>query len=787
MTTKHKNLVRTGGIFALIGTASAALIASPGRSTMDNAAEAVIEPAAVAGKQPAAAQKTADAGAPFGKLPLLDEIDCAATPPSDPNRFIEVPAGISRVETLLGTASRVLPNNGDTAKYFAYRIGAEKGLKAGQAYVLSVEYPEDKPRSIFISNRGNETSRGIGTGQALGDSLLGYTNNNNESLKLPLSGKYRTWKTLFYLHDRFPGINQPRGSAPRPETPDDGFWVVITQPSPDNDPISAGAAVSRIRLFAVPNPTAFDQKLNLPPKDLPRRHLFVREEMADGVVGSAKAEERGVADPVDWIEYRMKQMKFLGMNTFTTDLLEFGHNQGWDAGPNNDWFINPPVKNKWERALARVGKYGFDVLPYYEYTGGVGEKGLGREKRAMMLSGNRTYTHITWSERFNIDITDPDTLADAKRLLDATIVRYKNKAPFVGAWFRPRPSHIPISFSDATLERYRRDTGGAPVTREQLRADEPLRERYYNWWFGKRKQFLTALAAHLQKNVNPKAVVLLTTDASEPGRSLPGPSQIVTDDPETWKALMSQRNPGGKSFTVTPLSEVVTSSRHLTALTGPRSTWGEWEWQHSDPQADPFAYQKDSGSALLTYTINRAYTVANSKSLDAFRTPAGLAVVYHYALNENQMDKSLGYFVSDVDRSGPYSVLTEVRAVANGDPRFIGYLTSNSFSKGFPEYTRAFNAAFLSLPALPSRVVANASSDPEVIVRSIPAGKHGTYYAVANVGLLPKAKVSLTLPAAGVIKDAVTGKVVSPEKSGPTLSLSMEPCQLRTFVVPGTS
>ncbi|MES2459933.1 MAG: hypothetical protein V4671_05060 [Armatimonadota bacterium] len=771
MNTKNNYRGQAAAVCAVVGVGSVAtaLFASP---------------------QAAPAQKVSrtdalqEAGAPFGKLRLVDEIDCAATPPTDPNRFVQVPANVSRVETVLGRQVRVLPNEGDTAKYFAYRIGANKGLRAGQAYVLSVEFPEDKPRALFISNRGNETSRGFATGQSLGDSLLGYTTNNNESLKLPLSGKFRTSKTLFYLHDRFPGIELPRGAGPRPELPDGGFWVVVTQPSPENDPISQGAAVARIRLFAVPNPAAFDQKLRLPPKELPRRHIFVREEMADGVISSTKPEERGVTDTINWVEYRMRQMTFLGMNTFTTDLLEFGHNQGWDAGPNNDWFVNPPAKDRWEKTLDRIGKYGLDVLPYYEYAGAVGEKGIGREKRSLMLSGGKDYTHITWSERFNADITDPDTLADAKRLLDATIVRYKGKAPFVGAWFRPRPSHMPISFGDAALARFSSETGHAAVTREQLRADEPLRQKYYTWWFGKRKAFLTALATHLRQTVDPTAVLLMTTDSSEPGRSLPAPSRIVTDDPETWKTLLSARKPGGKLFAAAPLSEVVASNAHLTALTSPQGTWGEWEWQHSDPQADPFAYQTGPGSVLLTYSMNRAYTVSNPLAFDAFRTSGGLAAVYHHPLNETQMDKSLGYFVSDVDRAGPYSVMTEVLAVANGDPRFLGYLTSNSFSKGFPEYTRAFNAAFLALPALPSTVLKNASSDPEVVVRSIPAGKNGTYLAVAHVGLLPKKSVTLTLPVAGTVKDAVTGAVL-PSGRNRTLTLPMEPCQLRAFVISG--
>ena len=40
---------------------------------------------------------------------------------------------------------------------------------------------------------------------------------------------------------------------------------------------------------------------------------------------------RGVKMLADWYEYKMRQMQFLGIDTFTKDLLEFGHNQGWDS------------------------------------------------------------------------------------------------------------------------------------------------------------------------------------------------------------------------------------------------------------------------------------------------------------------------------------------------------------------------------------------------------------------------------------------------------------------------
>ncbi|RYG44506.1 hypothetical protein EON79_14740, partial [bacterium] len=258
---------------------------------------------------PLAAYAQVDAGAPFGKLRLVDEVDCGA--PKD-HEFSEMPAGASRVETILGRPNRVLPNAGD-AKYFAYRLGKGKGLKPGGAYVLSVDFPEDRSRSMFIVNRGAEMVRGVRTGQALGDVIWTYTNNNNESLKIPLSGKVRTWKTLFYLHDRMMelGVETEKAGESklgRPGKPEDGFWVAIAQSRGENDPISAGAAVSRIRLFEVTDPAKLKMPIQRPPAALPQRHLFWREEMADGVIFDPE-KERGVLKPADWYEYKARLMQ----------------------------------------------------------------------------------------------------------------------------------------------------------------------------------------------------------------------------------------------------------------------------------------------------------------------------------------------------------------------------------------------------------------------------------------------------------------------------------------------
>lgn len=105
--------------------------------------------------------------------------------------------------------------------------------------------------------------------------------------------------------------------------------------------MSRGAAVNRIRLFEVLEPDQLAQPVSLPPAPLPRRHLFWREEMADGII-DPKNDQAGIANPIDWYRYKAELMRFLGMNTYSKDLLEFGACQHWDSTPygGNDWVFH---------------------------------------------------------------------------------------------------------------------------------------------------------------------------------------------------------------------------------------------------------------------------------------------------------------------------------------------------------------------------------------------------------------------------------------------------------------
>ena len=121
-------------------------------------------------------------------------------------------------------------------------------------------------------------------------------------------------------------------------------------------------------------------------------------------------------------------------------------------------------------------------------------------------------------------------------------------------------------------------------------------------------------------------------------------------------------------------------------------------------------------------------------------------------------------------------MLAEARALAFGDPRYLGYLTSLTVTHGFPKYAQRFNSAFLALPAVPSEIREDASNQAAIVVRAYPTAEHGTYYAAINTGLEPLNDVTLNLPTEAEVVDAVREETVA--EAGARPILSFEPGQV---------
>ena len=80
--------------------------------------------------------------------------------------------------------------------------------------------------------------------------------------------------------------------------------------------------------------------------------------MADGVIGGKDPKDRGLDEPLDWYRNKAELMRFLGMNTYTKDLLEFGACQHWDSSPygGNKWvYFNSDMRGLWARIVELMG------------------------------------------------------------------------------------------------------------------------------------------------------------------------------------------------------------------------------------------------------------------------------------------------------------------------------------------------------------------------------------------------------------------------------------------------
>ena len=132
----------------------------------------------------------------YGKCTIVDAVDCSQTD----HRFVDYPAGASRVETLCGRHSRVLDVQPGNASFLDWRLGEGKGLVPNAAYVVVIEYPDDQPRAFHVRNYGNNSRRSCYTGQSNGDAFEGpIVHHKPESLKIPQSGKFATWSSLTFL------------------------------------------------------------------------------------------------------------------------------------------------------------------------------------------------------------------------------------------------------------------------------------------------------------------------------------------------------------------------------------------------------------------------------------------------------------------------------------------------------------------------------------------------------------------------------------------------------------
>ena len=697
----------------------------------------------------------------YGDLTLVDSIDCAT---DTVHEFHQYPDNASSVTTVLGESCRTMPHIEGSASYFSYRLGAGKGLVAGDMYLLVAEYPDDVPRTMTLLNRAMDSRNGFHTGRSIGDTLNAHIipQTHCESWDVPLAAEYKRIEQLMVLNENvYPHDSTDGKKFLKSAT--DGFDVIFQLFQKEDAPDSAGAAIRSIRLYHVNNESALSATINYP-RDAPRRYVTIREEMTDDTGRSFNA------DWHDWMRNKVRLMKTLGINCYSRDILEFGYNQYWDitcGGKYSGWFNG--TTDYYSDEVDICSDAGIFLMPYYEYAGSRGPSGLGyseyRKCVPLFINSNGS-THFNkfvqasnGASGANVDITDSAANEDFRKILESTIIRYKDKANFVGAWIRNRGS-IPMSFSDNTLARFNSDTkrtGGDAVTRQtfieatgKTTEGDAYREivnlckvsdiygEYREWWYGKRADFLSDMQKYLATNGIDNAKLFYSGCIDEAGLiGILGDWYNQYDDfvaansENDWRAL------SGYSKTIKSIGWAA-GDYQSNFLKRDEWTWWPLEYNHAAPMADPVTYQTRSNVAVA-YPYNCIYTVVAPNEAPKYRNATGdLFFSRHYCLYEGCGSDLNGYFTCEMDRADRACMLPELYAVAYQDPTTIGFLQGNQLARNFTIPFREFSENFLSLPAVKGTVLQGGKWDDVLTVRKYVVGGD-QYYAVINTSGSPVA------------------------------------------------
>ena len=718
---------------------------------------------------------------PYGKLRLVDEIDASASIAQTPHPYLQGGFSNELAHMTPGSAAevRVVGVLGKQAResgygWFAYRIGRGK-LKPHTTYLLRIEYPEDKPRFAPVEIQTGQNYMDVGWKNGVGADDV-YDN-------WPLSGGWQWYDVIVPLDDQTVGTGGT-GSAPG----ENGFWVYFLnklKPNAYYAMYSGGPAVARMRLYEI------DPWKNAPaivhPEGLPRRVLSVDWERqpdhqpAD-LVRYAKLMGYSAVSPVilKWFFANYSE-PLNGYTSIAIDDRDYWVKKEYDpASGENASAPLPGRKSQHVRYLEATRALGIDYIPRFEWGG---SQDLPREARAIAASGKEAKPNrfAPWCG----NLLHPAMWEDIHKLMDHLIKPYAKDHPqLAGALWRVRCDRLPISYGKADLELFSTETGiplpGGDPARWAAWAAGEMREKYDDWWHGKRAQFHIRLARLLQSYRPDLTLYYYNWDADKFGLIEPDitgwafVSQVVKPGPTGGRAAYERERARRKTFTAQDYIEAVRTGHFGNASRG---------INRADYGLRPELYRSTPGIRLFAPANYLCYA-DEPEYLNYFQTADGLAVSNVVSYDEvGSRTINPKYEGNMITPGGPaFSMALELLAYFHGDARTLNY-TVYTYGRGFAEAHRRFAQAFLALPAIPGTVV--EQGDPQVKVRTYPS-PNGTYVGVAYRGYeARKLRIRLPAKAGASVRNLVSGERMEAKAADGAVELEIAsgPVELHAFLI----
>ncbi len=701
---------------------------------------------------------------PYGRLKLVDVVDAGVDAGSQEHPYKEggVRAGWVgrrayatwqegiRVNEFQGRKYREATNN----EWFAYRLG--RGIiDPNKAYVVRIEYPEDKTRYCPINVDAGRNYQGLGfkTGVSTTDVFDNY----------PLRQKYDFYDLLVKPDQLTYGSG---GSRTVPV--DKGFWIFFFDTGRAYVPqYSAGSAVSQIRLYEISDLAAYNPKVRLP-EGLPQR-IF----MADW-----EREPEAIAKDV------VAHARFSGYNAIAPSILKWGslgfwHVTGMNIRPVQG--VREPLPDTdvspYEIYLDATREAGMKIFPRLEYTG---TEDIPKDQRAIGPEGGpaKPNRFATWCA----DLLRPMVAKEFSTITKQVIGDFVGKNPQIaGILFRIRSDRLPISYSRYDVEMFASETKTAippdlnDAALAKWASSGPASKAYEGWWQAKRRDFHRSILTDL-KNYRPDLKML-----------------YYNWDVDGWELGSYSKTPQD----YTDFYNVDTSIDYYKRAEAFQAKFAPADYAAMVREGKPVDYKlhaelysgmPDFG---LLGAINFHYLADNSEYVNVFRTGDNLALSKMYNYEEKARSNVQGdnYESSEMATGGhDFAMAEQVLSVFHGDP-FILTETTYTYGQGFLDMHRKFAQAFLALPASPGKVVENPSSsaEPDLRVRRYDT-KNGVYLEVVHKGYDP-AHYALSIPGSWtgkeVVADLVSGKNVPSKIESGCLVFELEtaPVSLSSFLV----
>ncbi|HHV44344.1 MAG TPA: hypothetical protein GXX57_06730 [Firmicutes bacterium] len=488
-----------------------------------------------------------------------------------------------------------------------------------------------------------------------------------------------------------------------------GIWLYFLNKG--NDPTNNGIAVKTLRLYDLPDyDVLFDPLLDDLRTSSERMHIWTVEGPRyswETEIVKARTYGANAISPnlIPWNTY--PSASFLGLR----DLLRIAAEHQMAVIPRIEYggSTNIPAE-----ALA-ITPFGVSYKEVYHRVGG---------------HGSGYYHAVNILEQAAVD----DLIHVIETLFNAA-EEYKEQIK--GIYLRNRLGYLAPSFGDRDLLRYEQETGNqipgdtfdekrATLAAElSLPFDQPgfsvgaaAQHPYMLWWYEKLAEFLQQIADYLQQY---DAKLYYSPFSSE------------------GMATKGERSP-------------------LTWLT-------EREWG-----MNPAAF-RELENVFVLVPIDQAWNAGEPAYVSACATKDGVAVSVGPMYIEYNWDGfPYARIAPSFEHGGPaYSHLSEVLALAAGDPVVLYREAYTSIHRGFPQQWKEFLCQYYLLPVGESTVL---TTEPGVTLRLYPSGK----LAVINTTL---SSVQLDLSEKWPhLQDRITGERVDPE------NMSLAPLSLQVYVVP---